>query len=140
VANVVKTISFGSGDVGVGFGEWVPLTLSEKVETGTEHRQAAARLEDGGATVRLRGELGVKPGQVVEAGGILATIPVGLRPPAPVTIPAVISHTISEVFTINAGPLEISSAGPILAFVQLGAKAPEEAGVVELNDLTFAVT
>lgn len=67
-------------------GAWVSLSLISKMEANTALQTPAARLEQAGSVLRLRGGPQVKSGQELKANETFATLPVGQRPSTLVAI------------------------------------------------------
>lgn len=71
-------------------GAWTKVTLGAKVEENAEYQTVRCRTEQGGAVVRLRGNLKVK--ETLTEGEAICTLPEGFRPPGTVVFSAVDTH------------------------------------------------
>jgi len=108
--------------------EWTKLTLGTKVEAGGAGQSPAVRGEAGNTVARLRGTVAIKSGQTLTAGETLATLAVGLRPPAEVFTPTTTTAGTSTYLLIN-------SSGVIAAHSILATGV-----IVLLDSLTFNLT
>lgn len=90
-------------------GPWVALTLGPKVEENATQQQPAARLEAGGASMRLRGGTLIRTGDTLVAGEALFTLPEDSLPPGKITfscransLPALLSISTAGVASLLA--------------------------------------
>ncbi len=131
--------TWANGEVGAvnmesGFlvGAWTSLTsLGAKVEEGGL-QSVRVRLENAGATARLRGEVKVKSGQKLEIGEALFTMPASFRPPSGAA--DLIAYTASG----GAKPLFISI--PHANEASNCSVAIAEGNAILLDGLTWNVT
>ena len=126
-ATDTKVYNFDTGSAWneIPVGPWTPPTEYKPNAKQVAGTTVGARLENGGATVRLRGEIECTSGTITE----LCVLPVGLRPPYTVYMVGVTVTTgVARVFTITSAGLVSSVSG-------VGSGTP-----VSLDGITFQAT
>lgn len=115
-------------------GAWVKLTLGAKIETAGL-QTPSARIENGGASVRLKGAVKVKAGQTLTAGeGVFAPPPV-YYPPAGSGGGAVNTPVWANATFTNLVIPDIEVGG----FAVLQLTNVPEGGVIDLDCLTYNI-
>ena len=99
LGKVLTSDAEGKATWGTGCGAWTEVTFGAKVQEKAGAMSVRVRLEQGGATARLRGSVEVKAGETLEEANTAFTLPAGFRPSALVRLLTVNSATAANRIT-----------------------------------------